>query len=141
MADIKTAKRLYRLANHYRLSGCALLRTLSFQTLANDFNGIGPEWFPERLRKVMDALSADLLPVAFVHDVRWSHSDGSFSYFAASNAEFKANGYAVARAKYPWWRPARYLRMNEARVFGNLCQAFGWSAYRAAYEKQKGRNR
>ena len=136
MTDIKTVTRLYNLAVHYGLHGSGWLGTFTMQTLARDFNGIGPEWFPEKVRRVIDRLHADLLPVALVHDVRWSHSDGGYDYFAASNDEFKRNGYRVARAKYPWYRPARYLRMNEARVFGNLCQAFGWSAYRAAYEKK-----
>lgn len=135
MSDVLTARRMLNLAVEYGLSGSAWLTTFSIETLARDFNGIGPEWFPAKLREAIDKLHADLLPMAFIHDVRWSHSEGTHEYFTASNEELKENGYKIAKARYPWYRPARYARMNQARVFGNLCQVFGWSAYRQAYEK------
>lgn len=137
MSDVSTAKRMLNLAILYGLSGSGWVRTFSLETLARDFNGIGPEWFPSRLREAIDKLHADLLPMAFIHDVRWSHSNGEYSYFKSSNEELKRNGYLIAKVKYPWYRPERYIRMNQARVFGNLCQVFGWSAYQEAYKKGK----
>lgn len=136
MSDIDTVTQMLRQVAYYRLDGWSYVSQYTKVELAMYFNGIGPEWFPERLRNEIDARHPDLLPVAFIHDTEWSTSDGTRKSFDASNERFKCNGYKIARAKYCWWDPRRYIRMNQARVFGNLCQAFGWSAYRAAYEKQ-----
>ena len=40
----------------------------------------------------------------------------------------------VAKANYSWWNPLRYIVMNQARRFGNLCQLFGWSAWTSPCE-------
>ena len=48
---------------------------------------------------------------------------------AESNARFKANGYKVAEAEFGWYNPRRYVVMNQARRFGNICQLFGWGAW------------
>ena len=37
--------------------------------------------------------------------------------------------YMVAKANYSWWNPLRYIVMNHARRFGNICQLFGWAAW------------
>ena len=102
-------------------------------------NGIGPEAFPSWLRTALDALHPSLAPVAFIHDVEWSESDGSEESFAESNARFRRNGITVACAAYGWWRPRRYLVMWDSVKFARICQRFGWSAFLAPYEaRQKG---
>jgi len=138
MSDVNTVKKMLDLTDHYGLSGADFVHSFPIEQLAEDFNGIGPEWFPPKLREAIDNLSEILLPMAFVHDVRWSHSDGTEYYFTRSNEELKKNGYTIAKAECGWYNPRRYLLMNKARVFGNLCQHFGYSAYLTAYNKQKG---
>lgn len=59
----------------------------------------------------------------------WHESDGSKEKFTESNNRFKTNGYTVAKANYRWWNPLRYIVMNHARRFGNICQLFGWAAW------------
>ena len=49
--------------------------------------------------------------------------------FDESNARFKQNGYIAAKAEYAWYDPRRYIVMNQARRFGNICQKFGWKAW------------
>ena len=75
--------------------------------------------------------------------IEWHESDQSKEKFAASNERFKRNGYAAAKAEYGWWNPLRYIVMNQARRFGNLCQKFGWKAWTspcecAVCEKKRG---
>lgn len=135
MSDTDTVIRMLCLCYRYDLSGYEFCRQFPNSVLAEDFNGIGPEWFPEKLREFIDALEDDLLPAAFVHDVRWSHSDGTLLAFSASNEELRENCKRIAFGKYSWWDPRRYLRWRTGVVFARLCNAFGLSAYNAAYER------
>ena len=82
----------------------------------------------------ISALHPSLAAVAFIHDIEWHESDQSKEKFAASNERFKRNGYAAAKAEYGWWNPLRYIVMNQARRFGNVCQLFGWSAWTSPCE-------
>lgn len=135
MSDEQTVIRMLNLCRDYDLSGTDFAEQFPNATLAEDFNGIGPEWFPAALREFVDSLHADLLPAAFVHDVRWSHSDGTLLAFGASNEEMRENCKRIAFAKYGWYDPRRYLRWRTGVVFARLCNAFGLSAYNAAYER------
>ena len=130
MASLKEVKRLKELCETYDLEGRAVLDGFKNTELASMYNGIGPEDFPGWLRAVLDFLHPSLAPVAFIHDVEWSLSDGTKESFAASNKRFKRNGYKVASAEYAWYNPRRYGVMNQARRFGNICQCFGWAAWR-----------
>ena len=132
MSDLDTVKRMLAMCRAYGLGGFLFALSFPPEQLAKDFNGIGPEWFPEKLRTAIDRLSADLMPAAFIHDVRYAHNDGSTRQFNEANAELEANGYLIADAKYPWWHIRRYLVRHEARVFARLCNQFGWVAYVAA---------
>lgn len=133
MSDIETVTRLVAQAKFYRLSGADILDALTMEQIAEAYNGIGPDWFPARLREAIDRLSADLQCVALIHDVRYSFSDGSTAQFDEANAEFRANGEKVANAKYPWYSLRRYGLRSEARLFAKLCQDFGFAAYIAAF--------
>ncbi len=128
MAGIDEIKRLKGLCEEYALEGREILASHTDEELAGIFNGIGPEAFPQWLRAALDALHPSLAPVAFIHDVEWSESDGSEESFAESNARFRRNGIKVACAAYGWWRPRRYKVMWDAVKFARVCQRFGWSA-------------
>ena len=134
---IKEAAELVALCEKHGLEGREAFEGLSADELAGMYNGIGPDSFPDWLRSVLDFLHPSLAPVAFIHDVEWSRSDGTKESFAASNARFKRNGYKVAKAEFGWWNPRRYVVMNQARRFGNVCQLFGWRAWLAPFEDRK----
>ena len=134
MAGIDEIKRLKGLCEEYGLEGREMLAGHTDEELAGIFNGIGPEAFPQWLRAALDALHPSLAPVAFIHDVEWSESDGREETFAESNARFRRNGCKVASASFGWWRPRRYLVMWDAVKFARICQRFGWSAFLAPYE-------
>ena len=138
MATLKDVKRLKELCEKYQLEGREILDTFTNAELQSVFNGIGPEAFPDWLRAVLDFIHPSLEPVAFIHDAEWERSDGTEESFKASNERFKRNGYKVAKAEFGWWRPRRYIVMNHARRFGNICQAFGWGAWRAPFEERQG---
>ena len=129
MAKTKEIKKLLTLADKYDLEGREILQKYAPVKLAKIYNGIGPDSFPAWLRYVITDLHPSLAVVALIHDVEWHESDGSKEKFTASNKRFKYNGYKVAKAEYGWYNPLRYIVMNDARRFGNLCQIFGWAAW------------
>ena len=129
MASLQEVKKLCDLAEEYELENREILKKYRNTELASIFNGIGPDAFPEWLRDCITALHPSLAVVAFIHDVEWHESDGTDEKFTESNDRFKTNGYIVAERNYGWYNPLRYIVMNQARRFGNLCQIFGFGAW------------
>ena len=129
MASLQEIKSLCALAEECGLENREILGKYKNTELASIFNGIGPDAFPDWLRNTITALHPSLAVVAFIHDVEWHESDQSEEKFTESNERFKTNGYAVAKHKFGWYDPRRYIVMNQARRFGNICQTFGWSAW------------
>jgi len=137
MASLKEIKRLVDLCNTHELEGREILAAHTNTELASLYNGIGPESFPAWLRTFLDVIHPSLAPVALIHDVEWSASDGTRESFAASNARFRRNGSRIACALYPWYRPRRYAVMANAARFSHLCDRFGWAAWMAPFEAAK----
>ena len=133
MASLKEVKRVTELCEKYELEGRDVIKGYTNTQLGGMYNGIGPEKFPGWLRAVLDALHPSLAPVAFIHDIEWSLSDGSKESFTASNRRFKRNGAKVAKAMYGFWNPRRYKVMWDAAKFARLCQKFGWAAWMAPF--------
>ena len=129
MNKLKEIKRLKELAEKYELEDREILGKHPMNRLAQIYNGIGPDSFPAWLRGCVTALHPSLAVVAFIHDVEWFESDGTDEAFKATNERFKRNGYKVASSEFGWYNPRRYVVMNQARRFGNLCQAFGKSGW------------
>lgn len=136
MATLKDVKRLKYLCEKYELEGREILDHFTNAQLQRVYNGIGPESFPSWVRGLINFLHPTLEPSAFIHDAEWELSDGTKESFAASNDRFKRNGYKTAKAEFGWWRPRRYAVMNQARRFGNICQAFGWDAWMEPYKER-----
>ena len=140
MSTVSEVQKLRALCEEYGLENREILAKYTDEELADLFNGIGPEAFPAWLRTALDALHPSLAPVAMIHDVEWSESNGRRETFEASNARFRRNGCKVASAAFGWWRPRRYKVMWDAVKFARICQRFGWSAFLAPYEaREKGR--
>jgi hypothetical protein len=127
-------KQLRRMAVEAGLDGAKKLQRYSIEDLKKIYNGIGSDSFPEWLRAVISYLHPTLRPVAMIHDVEWHKSDGKMATFTASNDRFKANGYKIAKYRYCFLDPRRYIVMHQARKFANVCQLFGWSAWTSPCE-------
>ena len=133
MASLKEVKRVSELCEKYELEGRDVIKGYTNTQLGSMYNGIGPERFPGWLRAVLDALHPSLAPVAFIHDIEWSLSDGTKASFAESNRRFKRNGCKVAKAMYGVFNPRRYKVMWDAAKFARLCQRLGWAAWMAPF--------
>ena len=137
MEGIDEIRRLRRACEDMELENRELLAKYTDEQLSDMFNGIGPQGFPGWLRKALDALHPSLKPVAMIHDVEWSESDGRRETFDESNERFRRNGITVACASFGWWRPRRYKVMWDAVKFARLCQTFGFGAFYAPYKARR----
>ena len=91
--------------------------------LAQAFNGIGAEHWPNWLRTAMTALLRPFQAAALVHDWEYSQDAKNFRAFTAANWHLGVN--IIREALYdchPGVIPAGVLAAM-------LCQLFGWSAY------------
>ena len=115
-------------AKKLKLFGHELLDRFSDQELEWICNGIGPGYFPEKLRrKISSALPHLKLPAA-LHDVGY-HVGGSYADFLRVNSELAANARICAVAEFPWWDPRRYLVIRAGSVAADLCNQFGFLAW------------
>ena len=129
MNRLKKIKLMKELSERLKLENYEIIRKYNMRELCSIYNGIGPELFPGWLRGCISALHPSLAVVAFIHDIEWHESDGSKEKFSESNARFKHNGFAIAKERFSWWNPKRYLVMEQAQRFAALCQLFGWKAW------------
>ena len=130
---ISEVEKLMADARKMALENVGILDRYSMEEVSNIYNGIGPDRFPEWLRKTLDKLHPSLRVVALIHDLEY-HEGGTRDEFTESNERFYRNGKTVAFAKYAWYDPRRYIVMNQARRFGNICQKFGWKAWTSPCE-------
>ena len=137
MEGIDEIRRLRRACEDMELENRELLAKYTDEQLSDMFNGIGPQGFPGWLRKALDALHPSLKPVAMIHDVEWSESDGRRETFDESNERFRRNGIKVACESFGWWRPRRYKVMWDAVKFARICQTFGFGAFYAPYKARR----
>lgn len=136
---VEAAKLLQR-CFELKLHGVDFIVQHNIQDLAKAYNGIGPEWMPKELRKAIDALSPELKPAAFIHDARFTFSDGSREQFNVANDELEANGILIAKARFKWWDIRRYTTKYKAKAYAELCRKFGWEAYKRGCTKHNALN-
>ena len=117
------------------LEGREILSRYTDTELRLLYNRLGPDSFPAWLRDAVSDLNSWLEPAALIHDVEWSESDGTREHFTASNNRLRRNGHRLARYRFAWYDPRRYLYQNRASRFSNYCQLFGWHAWKRDAEK------
>ncbi len=133
MYSEKELYNLIGLARTHNLENIEILEKYSLYQLRFIFNGIGSESMPTWMRKVVSTLHPSLEPVALIHDVEWSETDGNKDTFTASNSRFKRNAMKIAFGLFKWYNPRRYIVWRQGVRFGNVCQLFGWRAFLAGY--------
>lgn len=89
--------------------------------IRSQYNGIGAEWMPKFVRKLMTNLLGKMEAAALVHDCEFAFTQKSFRKFTVANFRLAVNG---AKCGHPFCGTASAV----------LCQLFGWSAYRDGKE-------
>lgn len=125
-------------ADELDLEGREKLHSFTVEEIQREYNGIGPEYIPERARaKATDFLSLFEAP-SMIHDLDFKESDGSEARFEEANYRFLRNCITVAESAYPWYKLRRYAAKAAAfAMFDAVSSKYGWKAWRDAHEKLK----
>ena len=136
MNDERTIDALVARAAEAGLDGLDFLAGFSYDELAREYNGIGPEWAGADIRALVTRHAAIFEPAALIHDMRNYMSDGTAAAFHYANGEFLLNCLRLAKQAYPWWRPRRYAAIAAANAMFDFVEGpGGWKAWLEAHEK------
>ena len=121
------------------LAGADWCVSLGVDKVAEEYNGIGPEFLPADVRAKVTEWLALFEPAALIHDCRVGLSDGGRAGFLAANDEFRSNCHVLAARAYPWWSWRRWRARAVAQVLFDFVSAdgFGWKAWLDAFEKNE----
>ena len=135
MTDLTAIVNLRADVARLRLLGRYLVLALPIDTLADCYNGTGPEFLPQRIRQKLDAVCRPVLPAVMVHDVEFSFSDGTRRSFLIANQHLFWNCIICSCDAHPWYSWRRYVLILESWTIYRSCQKFGWIAWLLAYNK------
>lgn len=125
MVNLAYIKYLRQMAIALKFSFPKNFKSYSSKRLVRLYNGVGAEWMPEWLRKVMTWLVRLLCDKAeaavLIHDFEFTREAKSYYKFTKANL----------RLAYNCFRSRRLLVGICAAV---ICQLFGWSAYKSGKE-------
>ena len=128
---------LIRKIKTMELEGAEIIDRFTAEAIGKIYNGIGPDRFPDWLRKIVTESAGIFEPAAVIHDVEYDIG-GTWQDFTDANERFRRNCYRLVKAEYPWWSPLRYAWLNRARRWANYCQLFGWEGFHKHGESEGG---
>lgn len=132
-------EQLIEKAKSLNLMGLRFILGFGIDAICKAYNGIGPQFLPEKLRNKVTSFLGIFEPAALGHDLRFDQSDGTRESFDYANCEFYVNCHKCAKDAYPWWNWKRYRAyavidaMNEL----NCSDRGGWKAWLDAYESKR----
>ena len=121
-----------------QLDGRQILDKYTDEELAEIFNGIGSDGFPEWLRIAISTLHPSLMAVALIHDVQWHERALIIELIAEiidrenfheSNEIFDINATKMAKFNYALLDPRRYIVEFRGWRFSKYCDlpiGFHW---------------
>ena len=117
------------LALTYSLEGCEVFTKLPPEVMDAEWNGLGPDRLPKRIRDFLDKIFKEVLPAACIHDFRFVIG-GDRRQFYDANAELKRNMYICLRKNRRNFTMVGYwlakIRIAIAKI---LCDQFGWEGW------------
>lgn len=141
MESIETINKLLHAAHIANLDGTDDAVAFGITRLQEAYNGIGPESLPQELRDKVTKYLALFAPAALIHDFRYDQSDGSLLMWKLANYEFFVNSFLLARERYAWYNPRRYLAQEGAYLlFLAVSSDGGWQAWNEAKAKREERD-
>ena len=129
-----TTRELIQKAYSLNLEGVHILDKYSVEEIGKIYNGIGPDRFPDWLRKIVTESASLFEAAALIHDVEYDEG-GTREQFTAANDRFRRNCYTLVKDRYGWYDIRRYLWMNKARHWSSYCQLFGWEGWNKKEEE------
>ena len=126
---------LRNIAGFFRLSVPPGFWIAADAQLAEIYNGIGPERWSSRFRRLTTWLLQFFAADALIHDYEYSLPVKNYKKFTLANLRFAYNACKLAFGNY------RIRKACRVSLFGILlallCQCFGYSAYKAGVHPGK----
>lgn len=97
--------------------------TVSRDELRRAYNGVGPEHWPNWVRKAISALLRPFAAAAMIHDWEYSREVKSWGLFCDANLRLAVNISKLALFD------RRPILIFYGMAAGLLCQLFGWKSY------------
>lgn len=135
--SIKELEQARELSAELGLAGSSQFCRQPVERIRKITNGIGAEWQPEAMRRILDRRFKTLKVAAMVHDVNYHFGTGADTDFHEANHNLYVNGCILAKHFYGWYDPRRYMVMLDAAKLSNICEAFGRRAYDEAIEARR----
>jgi hypothetical protein len=126
--NLMQIKKLRETCHALKFEGVEVLEKFTDNELRIICNGIGPEFFPEKFRKIITWIFKYLEATAFLHDAEYQAQVG----FSLANTHFYNNGMKEVDAKFAWYDPRRYVGRHRVRQFYWILETFGIRAYNEA---------
>ena len=117
-------KFLWELCVQIKASAPPEFWTAKVDELERAYNGIGPEDWPEWVRKFISILLRPFAAAALIHDYEYSREYKSYGMFTDANLRLAVN---VAKFAVFDHRP---ILIFYGAAAGLLCQFFGYQAYK-----------
>ena len=112
----------------YSLEHWSQLYRLTDEELREQFNGVGPDRWPEEFRLVLSDVLEDVLEAVEIHDVDY-YLGGDEKAFHEANRILGRNVRKLARRKYGWWKPRRWFLIEVSKVMTELTDKYGWEGW------------
>ena len=121
MTDIEYIRYLRQTAVALKFSFPPNFKRYNSKRLLRCYNGVGAEWMPDWLLKIVTFLCDRLEAPALIHDFEYVHGAKSYWRFTVANVRL---AYNAAKSR-------RILLGIAAMI---ICQLFGWYAYKHGKE-------
>ncbi len=109
---------------------------LTYEELAECYNGAGSDKTPTVIRKVLTRLLGFAKEAVLIHDAEYAYARRfcpidytDYRMFLASNRRLGENAKVLALERTPWYSVLRYWRLLVARNAWNAVDDFGYSAW------------
>lgn len=94
------------------------------EQMAEVYNGIGPDRFPEWFRDFLTSLNHVILPAVLIHDLDYDHG-GTKADFYASNKRLGRNARKCIRSRYSRLSVKYWIYLAKIRLFVIICNERG----------------
>ena len=119
--SLKHIKYLYSFAVQRGFSFPPESEGKDFPWMRSQYNGIGAEWMPRFLRKLITKLFSRMEAAALFHDIDFLNPNKKYYNFIKANVRLAYNGI---KSGCPF----------SALLLAVICQLFGWSAWKDGKE-------
>lgn len=126
-------KEILKRIKSLNLSAPACFWCCTTEELAACYNGIGPDAWSSRCRKLVTSLLEKFTAPAMVHDWEYTFCPKNYWFFTVANMRFAVNSFIDAFYEK---RGSRYIIKQTLLgiALAMLCQLFGYKGYKTAKE-------